>query len=83
MQKLRQEDGCNDNEESQRAITPTGAQDSESRGESDEWDPDSEAWEDAEDMEWDEEQRQPEVGDPPLLLSMTRAIIEELPPAPT
>lgn len=43
MQKLRQEDDCNDNEESQRAIRLTRAQDSESKGESDEWDPDSKA----------------------------------------
>lgn len=69
MQTLRQEGGGVGNEESQRAMTPTGVQGSE--GDSDGSDPG--AWEDAEDIEADDEsdQRQPEVGDPPLPLSTT------------
>ena len=74
LHRLRQEDNRNRNEESQQAIRPTGAQDS--GGDSDESDPDSEVWEDAEDMiEMDEEQlvdqRQLEVRDPLLPLSTT------------
>jgi hypothetical protein len=69
LHRLRQEDNSNSNE-SQRAVVPTGAQDSE--GDSDDSDPHSEVWEDAEVMEVDEgqladlDQRQPEVRDPPL-----------------
>jgi hypothetical protein len=52
VRRVRREEDCGDNEESQLDIRSTGAQDSESEGDSDESDQDSEVWEDAEDAEW-------------------------------
>src|SRR6266403_2537484 len=43
LHRLRQEDNCSGNEESQQAVRP--------EGDPDESDPDSETWEDAEDIE--------------------------------
>ena len=77
MRRLRQEDDCNINKESQRAVSPTRAQVSDSEGDSNESDSDLEAWEDAKDIEAGEEQladldrRQPEVRDPSPHLSAT------------